>query len=154
MSARSRSRSRLAYPHPRLLRLASAVLIVKWLVGVAALTGLVIGIATGDRGWTLVALACLAAFAVLIGLGLALGNELPCNVCGQPPLIDKRCRKHPRARRFLGLSYPLTVAFTSLFAGRFRCVYCGERIPLGKSRAAAAGKDEEAASLSGDRAAE
>ncbi len=80
-------------------------------------------------------LGAVAAFVVCAAISAALASELPCRVCRHPALKAKRCRKHERARAFLGISHPLTVALCVLFTNRFRCFYCGEKIPLSGDRA-------------------
>ena len=129
-----RHRNRLTYPHPWKLRIASLALALKWLAAVTAIIGIVIGVSSDSRTLLIVSLAALGAFVVFTAISTALAAELPCRVCRHPALKAKGCRKHERASAFLGLSHPLTVAVSVLFTNRFRCFYCGEKIPLAGSR--------------------
>lgn len=136
MAASSSNRSKLTYPHPWKLRFASIALIFKWLAGMAVIVGLSLGLGLGERTWLLVSIGGVAAFVVLAIISLVLGSELPCNVCRHPLLIAKDCRKHVKARRFLGVSHRLGVAVPAVFTNRIHCMYCGEKIPLGARRGA------------------
>lgn len=139
MADRSSTRSRLTYPKVAKLRIACAIVIAAWLAGLAAVALLAVGLSGGlpgieARTALLAALGAIAALVVLAGLGFALANELPCNVCRMPLLLAKRCRKHVKARRLLGFSYTLGVAVPALFTNRYHCMHCGEKIPLTRQR--------------------
>jgi hypothetical protein len=107
---------------------------LKWLSGGTAIIGLAVGISSDSRTFLFVSLGALGGFVVLTAISTALAAELPCKVCRHPVLNAKGCRKHERARAFLGLSHPLTVAASTLLTNRFRCFYCGEKIPLAGHR--------------------
>ncbi|NNE92848.1 MAG: hypothetical protein HKN23_14485 [Verrucomicrobiales bacterium] len=60
-------------------------------------------------------------------LALALSQSLNCRVCAGPVFDVGKCIKHPKARRFLGISYQQGIATQAFFSNRFRCLYCGEK---------------------------
>lgn len=67
----------------------------------------------------------LAAFPVVVLLQWLVAAKARCPLCFGQPLMQRGCVKSRKARRFL-FSYRLQVALQSLFAGHFRCPYCGE----------------------------
>ncbi len=127
----ARTHSKLNYPRPWRLRIACLALILKWLAGVVALLGLITGFIIDDHRLIIFSVIAVGASLLLAALSFILANELPCNVCSQPVLLTKRCRKHVKARRLFG-SYGLGVAVPALFTARYHCMHCGEKIPLGK----------------------
>lgn len=132
----NRHRNRLNYSHPWKLRIASLALLLKWLAGATVIGGLIVGVALDERRAMLVSLIAVCALVVFAAVSAALAAELPCQVCRHPVLRAKGCRKHAKARPFLGVSHPLTVSLCVLFTSRFRCFYCGEKIPVaGRSSA-------------------
>lgn len=127
----ARTHSKLNYPRPWRLRIACTALVLKWLIGVGALLGLATGFIVDDHRMIIFSLIAVSACLLPAALSFILANELPCNVCSQPVLLTKRCRKHIKARRLLG-SYGLGIAVPTLFTARYHCMHCGEKIPLGK----------------------
>ena len=128
------NRSRITYPRPWKLRTACAALIIKWLAGLTGIVSLILGFSVDAQPWMLIALAAIGVFVVFAGVSFLLANELPCNVCRQPLLLAKRCRKHVNARKFVGVSYPLGIAIPALLTNRYYCMHCGEKIPLNDRR--------------------
>ena len=143
----NRHRNRLNYAHPWKLRIASLAVLLKWLAGATVIGGLIVGVALDERRAMLVSLIAVCALVVFTAISAALAAELPCQVCRHPVLRAKGCRKHAKARPFLGISHPLTVSLCVLFNSRFRCFYCGEKIPVG-------GRSSASASASGPHQAQ
>ncbi len=72
----------------------------------------------------------LGCFLVLSGIAFLSGLGLSCCVCANPVLtVKSRLPKSAKAVRF-PLGYQLGIAFPALFTGKFRCMYCGEKISL------------------------
>jgi len=127
----ARTHSKLNYPRPWRLRVACLALVLTWLLGFSAMLGLACGFITDDHRLIIFSLVAIAVCLLLAALSFILANELPCNVCSQPVLLTKRCRKHVKARRMFS-SYGLGIAVPALFTARYHCMHCGEKIPLGK----------------------
>ena len=88
------------------------------------------GLLLESRSWLLVTVTSVAALAACLIAATAMGHRLYCSVCANPVFVVRKCRKHQRAKKFLGVSHRLGVAASALITQRYHCMYCGEKIPL------------------------
>lgn len=125
MSSTSTPKSRLAARDPFKLWFSSFTALVAVVSG-TGLVGVIGGLFLGLKiePWVLGVLA--AGTILMVCFHLLTAQRLYCRVCANPSLKTKGCSKHRRAKRFLGVSYRLQVAFSATFTGRCNCMYCGE----------------------------
>jgi len=126
------ARSRIAHPFPGKVRLVAFLHLSGWLVALASAGLFVAGMLENNPLFLRATIGGVALFTAMVVSAILLSHRLNCSVCANPVYSVKSCRKHARARRFLGFSYRLGIAAESLFQSRFHCMYCGERIPLQK----------------------
>jgi hypothetical protein len=84
---------------------------------------------TDNFDLTLVGLALVIPFFVLLVIQWIVASRTGCPLCRTPVLALRSCIKHRRARSFLG-SHRLRVALAVLFKNQFRCPYCNESTAL------------------------
>lgn len=72
-----------------------------------------------------VSVGMLAAFPLVVLVEWMVAVKARCPLCFGQPLMQRGCSKSRKAKRFL-FSYRLQVSLQALFAGNFRCPYCGE----------------------------
>ena len=125
-------RSRIAHPFPGKVRLVAFLHLSCWLVALASAGLFVAGLLEKNPLLLRATIGAIVLFTGMVLSALLLGHRLNCSVCANPIYSVKSCRKHGRARRFLGFSYRLGVAAEALIRSHFHCMYCGERIPLQK----------------------
>lgn len=91
---------------------------------VAVLLG-IYALVIGNNDFLIYAVIAAGSAFLCMVVNFILCGRLKCPLCMMPPLQNRRCSKHRTATRFLG-SHRLKVALKILFAGHFRCPYCGE----------------------------
>jgi len=109
----------------RKYRLASLMVIISFLGMPVAISILIVGMFKGEVPIILVSAWCMGGTVAFIALTFIVSARLRCPLCMVPPLIRRGCSKHRHAKKLFG-SYRLKVAYSILFADRFRCPYCGE----------------------------
>lgn len=107
------------------LKLASLLLFLKYLCGVAAGGILVYSLVQDDSQLTWIAIGGGVLTLVVVILQWLFAAKTRCPLCLTPVLATKGCSKHRNSKTFLG-SYRLRVALGVLFKGRFYCPYCNE----------------------------
>lgn len=126
------SRSRIAHPFPHQVRWVSFLLLSCWLVAAATVGLFILGMVEENSLFLRATVGGVILFTLMVMAAISTGHRLNCSVCANPVFAVRPCRKHQRARRFLGFSHRLGIAAESLLRSRFHCMYCGERIPLQK----------------------
>lgn len=125
-------RVRRARPFRRPARMWCSALL--YLVSYAALVAFLVFsvrlFVTNDRDQGVIALACLSSFVLLRLLAAWNAAVLTCPLCHGGVLQEKRCRKHRDARRLPFVGYRPLVVLSTLFIGRFTCMYCGSPFRL------------------------
>jgi len=113
----------------RRLRLAAALMCVRCLLSAVFLVVLADSLILCDLELALIGIG-------LIGLTLLVGcfqwiaaSESHCPLCRTAVLMNNKCAKHKRVRRFMG-SHRLPVAVSILFRKSFICPFCHERTTL------------------------
>ncbi len=106
-------------------RVASLLLLAKWLLVPAALATLSWAVLHRDKSMTTISGGIALVIVIVTIIQWLIANRTRCPLCLTPSLAKKNCSKHRNARRLLG-SYRLRVALSILFRGHFRCPYCGE----------------------------
>jgi len=74
----------------------------------------------------------IATLFVAVLCYLYLASKARCRVCGQLPLMPKKCAKHRKAHHIPGIGYILPTALQMIFYKWFYCTYCGTAIRLKK----------------------
>ena len=129
------TRSRIAHRSPWLVRFTSFLYALCWIAVPVTIAVFAAGMILKDDSLLKLTVGCVVLLILLNGAAALAGHRLNCSVCANPVFLVRACRKHDRARKFLGFSYRLGIVFESLFRNRFYCMYCGERIPLQKKAA-------------------
>jgi|GEM_PF-2342484 len=124
-------RNKLIHRSPKLVRLASALTLLSLVTGLGGVAvALWSFIVAAGHPQLFIGLGLIGASTICIAGRAMAASHLNCGVCSNPVFKAKDCTKHPRAPRFLGLSYGVPIAAAALFVSRFRCMYCGEITPL------------------------
>jgi hypothetical protein len=115
-------------PHEQHLfryRLASALLLVKWLIIPGSLAFLGHAVIVGNRDRVHLALGLVALTLMVLVVQWFIATKCRCPLCLGTPLARKACVMHRNATRLFG-SYRLRVAHSIIWKGYFRCPFCGE----------------------------
>jgi len=106
-------------------RLAALLLLVKWLLVMAAAAVLCNSLCVGNCDLTLLAVGLLGLAVATTLVQWLVAGRVRCPLCIGHPLSHRACATHRETRRLFG-SYRLRVAMAVIFKGRFRCPYCAE----------------------------
>ena len=120
-------RNRLYHPQAAKIQVCAFISLLRIPVVVATAFLLVSGFLLDDFLLRF-ALAGIGLLIVLTLLYFMMGSNLRCAVCTNPVYMSKRCTKNREAKRLLGISHPMQVAWDALLGGYYRCMYCGERV--------------------------
>jgi hypothetical protein len=115
-------------PHEQHLfryRLASSLLLLKWLIIPGSLGFLGHAVIAGDRERVHLALGLVGLTLLVLVVQWFIASKCRCPLCLGTPLARKACVKHRNATRLFG-SYRLRVAHSIIWKGYFRCPFCGE----------------------------
>lgn len=77
---------------------------------------------------------CIILYAVTGVASFLKRRHVICPLCKGTPLISSRAHVHSKATRIFPLDYGTSTMVTLLFTQTFRCMYCGSRFDLLKSR--------------------
>jgi hypothetical protein len=124
------AKSRIAHPRPWTVRLASFFYLLCPVIAVLTVGALVAGLLLESKFWLRITVVFVAALPAILLAANAISHRLCCSVCANPVFLVRKCRKHHRAKKFLGVSHRLGIAVAALIRQRFHCMYCGEKIPL------------------------
>jgi hypothetical protein len=120
-------RNRLYHPQSAKIQVCGFISLLRLPVGVVTAFLLVAGFLF-NVFLLRFALAGMGLLVVLTVLYFMMGSNLRCAVCTNPVYMSKRCTKNREAKRLLGMSHPMQVAWDALLRGYYRCMYCGERV--------------------------
>jgi len=113
----------------RVLFFSSFVLIAAFLAFLTTVVLLIILWQTGNED-LMIPVAVSGGILIILGFFQAiLSARTACQLCQSYILRESKCSKNPKARPLFG-SYRLKVAVTTIFAGQFRCPYCGEEFNI------------------------
>ena len=106
-------------------RFAAWLLLGKWSLIVGSAAVLPYSLCVADRDLTHLAIGLIGLAVLVTVVQWLIAARARCPLCIGHPLAHKACATHRGTRRLFG-SYRLWVAMTVIFAGWFRCPYCGE----------------------------
>jgi len=124
------------HPKPRSVYWASCSWILFEIVLVLAVVGipllLVKTLFFNAENTPVWAIGLLLAVVFTFSVHLFFGTRARCRVCGQHPLMAKKCVKHMKAHHIPLIGYLLPTAIQALIFKWFYCTYCGTAIRLKK----------------------
>jgi hypothetical protein len=129
-----RHRKGVDYPHAFKFHVAALIVMIFKLLLIAMIIGLPLVIYPAmfqnQRQPLFYFLPAVALWLIFGFLYLAVALRVKCRVCTNPFFLSKRCHKHVKAHRLLGLGYSFCLALHGFLFGWMRCMYCGTAIKV------------------------
>ncbi|MGB2428376.1 MAG: hypothetical protein ACPIGG_02690 [Akkermansiaceae bacterium] len=108
------------------LRIGSAHFITNIFIAIFGMAFLCSGIISQTAGQMSTGFTTIVAWVISALLFKAFSSSCTCPICLSRIWANTGCRKHNKAKRFLGISYRLGIAMKILTMQPYRCPYCGE----------------------------
>ncbi len=117
--------------------LAGLLALANYTAGAAFLAALVFFFQHPDHRTLGVMLGLIGVFLLTSILSFLKRRNVLCPLCRGTPLLKSQAHVHAKASRLYPLGYGSSAVISMVFTQSFRCMYCGEKFDVMKSRSRA-----------------